>query len=91
MVAERLRGLARSAIFHVGRYIITRPRLNTFAKRSLARFPSLDGRVRAIVWTEGARHFQLPRADAAPLDLANLTPRVHRVYLDLVTEIKNAQ
>ncbi len=82
--------VARRAIFRVYEYMAGRPRLNAFIKPSIARLPFLDRRLRAIIRTERESRFQVP-ARAAYVDVADLTPRAHQVYLDLVRALRSVQ
>jgi len=83
--------VARRAIFRVHKYIAGRPQLNTFVKRSTARLPFLDSPLRAIIRTERDRRFQPDPTRAAHADVADLTPRAHQVYLDLVRALRSEQ
>jgi hypothetical protein len=82
-----IRRIWRRVIFRFGQHVATWPYLYTFAKQVIARVPFIDRRLRAIVRAEllSARVLA-ERID--PLDVADLTPRAHQVYLELLGAIK---
>jgi hypothetical protein len=83
--------IVRRAMFRVYKHIAGRPQLNAFMKRSIARLPFLDRRLRAIIRTERESRFQPVPTPTAHVDVADLTPRAHQVYLDLVRALKSVQ
>ncbi len=78
-------------MFRVHTYIAGRTELNDFVKRSLGRFPFLDRRLRAIIRMERVSQFQAAPMRATQVDVADLPPRAHQVYLDLVRALKRVQ
>ena len=62
--------------------------LYAFAKQSIARAPFLDRRLRAVIRSGGldVQH----RAERI-IDVADLTPHAHQVYLELLRVIKDLQ
>jgi hypothetical protein len=81
--------LARRAMFSARTYIAGRPQLYALAKLALARVPLLDRRLRAVVRTE--REGRIQAIPAGARRAADLTPRAHRVYLDLMKALKHGQ
>ncbi len=83
--------LVRRVLFRVGTYIAGRPQLDAFVKQSFARVPLLDRRLRAAVRREREDGFQAIPVRARRLSVADLPPRGHRVYLDLMKALKHGQ
>lgn len=81
--AMSLPSVPRRIMFRVHTNIAGRPQLNAFMKQSVARFPPLDRRLRAVVRTEGA--------SPAQIEWADLTPHARQVYLDLVDAVRRYQ
>ncbi len=87
--------VVRRATFGVYKYVAGRPQLNAFMKRSIARLPFLDRPLRAIIRIEREiereSRFQPIPPPASHVDVADLTPRAHQVYLDLVGALKHGR
>jgi len=81
--------IVRRAMFRARTYIAGRPHLDAFTKQFIARIPLLDRRVRAAVRAEREDRFQAIPARATRVSVADLTPRAHRVYLDLKRALKH--
>ncbi len=82
------RSAARRAVFHIARRLMQHAQLYAFAKQSIARVPFLDRRLRAVIRSGG-----LDVQDRAEriIDVADLTPHGHQVYLELLGAIKDLQ
>ena len=83
--------LARRAMFSARTYIAGRPHLDAFIKDIIARVPLLDRRVRAVVRAEREDRYQAISVRATRIGAADLTPRAHQVYLDIVRALKSVQ
>jgi len=83
--AMSVRSAARRAVFLIARRLMQHAQLYAFAKQSIARVPFLDRRLRAIVRTGGLD--AQARAEHI-IDVADLTPHGHQVYLELVRAIE---
>ncbi|HMK69404.1 MAG TPA: hypothetical protein VK442_00385 [Xanthobacteraceae bacterium] len=82
-----IRRFWRRAIIRLGQRLATRPHLYDFAKLLIAQVPALDRWLRAIVRAEYLSAQALAeRID--PVKVADLTPRAHQVYLELLGAIK---
>ncbi len=81
-----IRPTARRAVLRVVRGLRRHAQLYALAKRSIARVPFLDRWLRAIIRTgEVDAHARAERI----VDVADLTPHGHHVYLDLLSAIKD--
>jgi hypothetical protein len=89
--AISIRSVVRRAMSRIYAYIAARPHLDAFVKQSVARVPLLDRRLRAVVWAEREERFQAIPVRARRVSAADLTPRAHQVYLDLVRAFKHGQ
>ena len=85
------RSLVRQAMFRARTYIAGRPQLDAFVKQSFARVPLLDRRLRAAVRSERENRYQAIPVRATRISTADLTPRAHQVYLDLMKALKHGQ
>lgn len=81
-----IRPIARRAVFRVARRLMRHVQLYALAKQSIARVPFLDRWLRAIIRT-GELDAQA-RAERI-VDVADLTPHGHQVYLDLLSAIED--
>lgn len=86
-----IRPIAQRAVFRARTYIASRPHLDAFTKQIIARVPFLDRRVRAAVRAEREDRFQAIPVRAKRAGAADLTPRAHQVYLDLVKALKHGR
>ena len=89
--AISFRSVVRRAMFRVRTYIAGRPQLDAFVKQSFARVPLLDRRLRAAVRSEREDRYQAIPVRATRIGAADLTPRAHQVYLDLVRALRSVR
>ncbi len=85
------RSIMRRAMFRARTYIAGRPHLDAFIKDVIAGVPLLDRRVRAVVRSEREDRYQAIPVRATRIGAAELTPRAHQVYLDLVRALKHGR
>jgi hypothetical protein len=86
-----VRFLLRQLMFRTHARIAGQPQLNAFMKRSIARVPALDRRLRALIRTDGASRLHAAQMYAAFVDMDDLTPRARQVYHDLVKSVMREQ
>jgi hypothetical protein len=86
-----IRAVTRRAMFRARTYIAGRPDLDAFTKQIIARVPFLDRRVRAVVRAEREDRYQAIPVRATRIGAADLTPRAHQVYLDLVRALRSVR
>lgn len=79
------RSAARRVVFGIARRLMQHAQLYAFAKQSIARVPFLDRRLRAIIRT--GRQDAEDRAERM-IDVSDLTPHAHQVYLELLRAIE---
>jgi hypothetical protein len=72
-------------MFRVAKRIAAQAQLYDLAKRAIARLPFLDQRLRAMIRTGGLD--EQARAERI-IDVADLTPHGHQVYLELLRAIE---
>ncbi len=78
-------------MFRARTYIAGRSHLDAFTKQIIARVPLLDRWVRATVRAEREDRYQAIPVSARRLGVADLTPRAHQVYLDLMKALNRGQ
>ena len=83
-----IRSAVRRAVFVLRCHLEVRPGLDAFAKRALNKFPILEKRLRRMVRNERLGQTRQPQPQPWPLgekiSVAELSPRAHQVYLDIV-------
>ena len=75
-------------MFRVASRLAAQAQLYAFVKQAVARVPFLDRRLRAIIRMEGLS--AKARAERI-IDVSDLTPHGHQVYLELLRAIKDLQ
>jgi len=80
MIGKSIRSFARSIFFGLRIFLSTRPGLDNFAKRLVARLPLVDKRLRTAL---RAQRLHLKDVRARRIRADDLPPNAHQVYLDI--------
>jgi FkbM family methyltransferase len=88
---SRPRRLARSTVVSLIRQILKRPALGTLAKRSAARFPRINERLRLMTYHQRAMSFMAQKRspEDGPLDLSTEPQSVRLIYQRLMRARSN--
>ena len=90
--AISFRSVVRRAMFRARTYIAGRPQLGRFYQAHLLPgFPSWTGGCERPSAAEREDRYQAIPVRATRIGTADLTPRAHQVYLDLVKALKHGQ